>query len=144
MNRKISVFLIVIAMLLGAPRWSRADFVVNTSIISNEFTRDDLVQIFLFLRKYEFRQGVKLTVVLPPPTSYLFKSLASNELGMSSSQYYASIVAKMSDGSATPIFASSESEVLIKVASTPYSIGYFYNYVKINDGYGVKSIVIKK
>jgi hypothetical protein len=106
-------------------------------------TREEIIQIFFFFKKYEARQGVKLTVVLPPPNSYLFRTLATVELGVSSSQYLDSIRARVAEGSANPVWAETEAEILIKVSNIPYSIGYYYESVKINDGYGVKTISIK-
>jgi hypothetical protein len=42
-----------------------------------------------------------------------------------------------------PVWAETEAEILIKIANIPYSIGYYYDSVKINDGYGVKTLSIK-
>jgi hypothetical protein len=54
-----------------------------------------------------------------------------------------SIRARVTEGSANPVWAETEAEILIKVSNIPYSIGYYYESVKINDGYGVKTISIK-
>ena len=136
-------YLLAAILLMIIPKTSRADFIVNHNISTSELSREDIFQIFFFIKKFDNRLGVKLTVILPPPNSYLFKQLATQELDMSASQYLNSIKARMVDGSAAPVFAESEAEVLIKIANTPYSIGYFYNSIKINDGYGVKTVVIK-
>lgn len=136
-------YLLAAILLVIIPKTSRADFIVNHSISTSELSREEVFQIFFFLKKFDSKLGVKLIVILPPPNSYLFKQLATQELDMSASQYLSSIRARIVDGSAHPVFADSEAEVLIKVANTPYSIGYFYNSIKINDGYGVKTIIIK-
>ena len=125
------------------PISTNADFLANRSINRSEMTREEIIQIFFFFKKYEARQGVKLTVILPPPNSYLFRTLATSELEVSSSQYLDSIRARVSEGSANPVWAETEAEILIKIANIPYSIGYYYDSVKINDGYGVKTLSIK-
>lgn len=134
---------ILLFFLSFLPISTNADFVANRSINRFEMTREEIIQIFFFFKKFEARQGVKLTVVLPPPNSYLFRTLATNELGVSSSQYLDSIRARVTEGSANPVWAETEAEILIKVSNIPYSIGYYYESVKINDGYGVKTISIK-
>lgn len=143
MKHKIFIFSIVAALLVIVPKFTKADFVVNHTISTNEMSRDELTQIFLFLKKYESKQGVRMTVILPPPDSYLFKVLATSELGSTSSQYLANVRSKIAAGTAQPIFAETEAEILIKVSNTPYSIGYYYDAVKLNDGFGVKTISIK-
>ena len=136
-------YFLAIVLLLAFPKSSKADFVVNQSIISNEMTQEEIIHIFFFYKKYDARQGSKLVVILPPANSYLFKQLATKELNTSASQYLTSVKAKIAEGSASPIFVETEAEVLIKVSNTPYSIGYFYDSLKLNDGYGVKTVIIK-
>ncbi len=133
----------MLVFLSLTPTSTNADFVVNRSINASELTREELIQIFFFFKKFETRQGVRLTIVLPPPDSFLFKQLATGELGTTPSQYLASVRARVSDGSANPIFAETDAEILIKISNIPYSIGYYYDTVKINDGYGVKTLSIK-
>lgn len=134
---------ILLFFLSFLPISTNADFLANRSINRSEMTREEIIQIFFFFKKYEARQGVKLTVILPPPNSYLFRTLATSELEVSSSQYLDSIRARVSEGSANPVWAETEAEILIKIANIPYSIGYYYDSVKINDGYGVKTLSIK-
>ena len=140
---KQALIAILLVFLSLTPTSTNADFVVNRSINASELTREELIQIFFFFKKFETRQGVRLTIVLPPPGSYLFKQLATGELGTTPSQYLASVRARVSDGSANPIFAETDAEILIKISNIPYSIGYYYDTVKINDGYGVKTLSIK-
>ena len=134
---------ILLFFLSFLPISTNADFIANRSINRSEMTREEIIQVFFFFKKYEARQGVKLTVILPPPNSYLFRTLATSELEVSSSQYLDSIRARVSEGSANPVWAETEAEILIKIANIPYSIGYYYDSVKINDGYGVKTLSIK-
>lgn len=119
-----------------------SEIVVNSSVLETQITREEAIKIFLFYRKFWDRSGARITVVLPPPSSMLFKRLAIEELNLSSSDYYDSIKAKMYAGAAQPIFVESESEVLIKIANIPYSIGYFHGNFKINTGFGIRTINI--
>ena len=107
---------------------SYSGFVVNERTVNlSEIDRREVVEIFLFLRKYWTDSGTKAKVVLPPYGSRSFSKLASIELGQSSITYYESVTGKLHAGTADPIFVATESYVPIKVSQTPYSIGYYYD-----------------
>lgn len=133
---------IVCALLLSSASIANSEIVVNALVLENQLTREETIKIFLFYRKFWERSGARITVVLPPPNSILFKRLAVEELNLSSTDYFESIKAKMYAGAAQPIFVESESEVLIKIANIPYSIGYYHGNFKINTGFGIRTISI--
>lgn len=133
---------IICVLLLGAARPVNSEMVVNSAVVETQITREEAIKIFLFYRKFWERSGVRITVVLPPPQSMLFKRLAIEELNLNSADYYENVKAKMYAGAAQPIFVESESEVLIKIANIPYSIGYYHGNFKINTGYGIRTISV--
>ena len=98
------------------PIFTNADFVANRSLSTNEISREEITHIFLFIKKFDTRQGARLTVILPPRGSYLMRVLATHELQMSATQYLASVDARISDGTAAPIFAETEAEVISKLS----------------------------
>lgn len=136
-------FILIFSLMLFPVKTVNAEFFANTGLRANEISREELIQIFLFFKKFDTKQGVKITVVLPPPDSYLFRLLATSELHQSASQYYSSIQARIASGTAAPVFAATEAEVLIKVANIPWSIGYYYDSIRVNDGFGVKTLVVR-
>lgn len=133
---------IVCALLLSSASIANSEIVVNAMVLENQLTREETIKIFLFYRKFWERSGARITVVLPPPNSMLFKRLAVEELNLSSTDYFENVKAKMYAGAAQPIFVESESEVLIKIANIPYSIGYYHGNFKINTGFGIRTISI--
>ena len=129
--------------LLGFSGRTSSEIIVNEYVVETQLTRDDVIRIFLFYRKFWEKSGNKIVVVLPPPNSMLFKKLASEELRIGPTSYYEKVKNAIADGSASPLFAESENEVLIKVSNTPYSIGYYHGYFKINTGFGLRTIPVQ-
>lgn len=119
-----------------------SSFIINRLVLSDSITQEELAQIFLFQVKL-WPNNAKVTVILPPVDSIAFRTLAVEELGMSSNSYYELLKAKEYSGRASLNFASSESFVVIKVAQTPYSIGYFSNSMAINAGLGIKILKVR-
>jgi hypothetical protein len=142
MKKLIKTILFFLAFELFV-KFANADLIVNESVIETQISREEAVKIFLFYQKFWNRNGARITVILPPPDSVLFKKLAIDELNLGPTDYYESVKAKMFAGAAQPIFAQSESEIIIKVANTPYSIGYYHGTFKFNSGYGIKTLTIQ-
>ena len=120
-----------------------SDIIVNEYVTETQLSREDVIKIFLFYRKFWEKSGNKIIVVLPPANSMLFKKLTSEELQLGATTYYEKIRTSMIDGTASPVFVESENEVLIKVSNTPYSIGYYHGYFKINTGFGLRTIPVQ-
>ena len=135
--------IILTLILLFWVNTSSAEFIVNESANVTQLSRAEVIKIFLFYRKFWGNSGAKITVILPPPNSLLFKKLATEELNVGAISYYESIKARTFAGAADPVFVDSEAEVLIKVSNTPYSIGYYHDHFKINTGYGITTVSIQ-
>jgi hypothetical protein len=67
--------------LLGFSGSASSEIIVNEYVGETQLTRDDIIRIFLFYRKFWEKSGNKIVVVLPPPNSMLFKKLASEIFG---------------------------------------------------------------
>ncbi len=132
---------IILSCLLMLPMTSNSEFIVNEKAPVIKMTEPDLFQIFLFYQKFWFSSGERIIVVLPPLDSALFKRLAFT-LKLDSVSYKDNINNKIQQEGIRPVIADSEFGVLIKVANTPNSIGYYYDGVKYNDGYGINTIQI--
>lgn len=129
--------------LMLAVQISGADVIANHTVNETQLSREEVIQIFLFYKKYWDRSGARIVVILPAPDSILFRKLAAEELNLASSSYYDGLKAKIISAQASPIFVDNEAEMLLKVATIPYSIGYYHNQFKINTGYGIKTVLIQ-
>ena len=119
-----------------------SDFIANRRVNIDELTRNDILEIFLFQIKF-WQNNTKIVVVLPPYESVSFKRLAQNELKMTTVSYYETLKAKEYAGKATLLFAPNDAFVVIKVAQTPYSIGYYKDAITINNGIAVRVIRLR-
>jgi len=140
--KQIFIFLLSL-FLLGFSGTAQPEMVVNDTVVETQLARDEVIKIFLFYRKFWEKSGNKIVVVLPPANSMLFKKLANEELHLGATSYYEKVKTAILDGSASPVFAESENEVLIKVSNIPFSIGYYHGYFKINTGFGIRTILIQ-
>jgi hypothetical protein len=119
---------------------SRADVIVNSESKIQQLSSSDLYAIFSFDKK--FYEGEKVVVILPPVDSVSFNSLALR-LNRSNSSYVDMVRAKELAGVASPIYATSDSNVVIKVSLIPNSIGFYYDKMVVNTSIGVRIITIK-
>jgi len=134
----------ILAMAKNLPR-EESNFIVQKQvhIEGNYVTREEVIQIFMFKTR-TWEDNARISVILPPPDSVSFRQLAVEELGMSSQTYLESIKAKEYDGMITVTFAASEPFVVLKVANTPHSIGYYKNAIAINSGLNVRMLTIRE
>ena len=114
--KKILIFILCI-FTLAFPSQNSAEIIINDSVVETSLTKDEVIKIFLFYRKFWEKSGARIVVVLPPPNSILFRKLALDELNTNSNDYYESIKSKMYAGAAQPVFTESEQEVLIKISN---------------------------
>lgn len=119
----------------------KAGIIANSTTDMNTLTKQEAFQIFNF--ELKFYSGQKLRIVLPPENSLSFSSLAT-QLGRGTQSYLDVVKSKEHGGVASPIWASSESNVITKVAVTPYSVGFFHDTIAINTGIGVRIISVAK
>ena len=120
----------------------RSAVIVNTATMPiMSMTRAEVIDIFFFHKKY-LDSGIRVVVVLPPQDSISFKRMAMLILNISPALYYETILAKSNGGHINPIFAYSEDFVPIKVANTPYSIGYYHDTITINTAIGISVVPI--
>jgi hypothetical protein len=102
-----------------------------------------MVQLFSFFSPYT-SAGEKVVIILPPKDSLSFKVLAMRYLKTQPIDYYESIQSKIYSGKANPIFTDTDDYVLIKVAVTPFSIGFHHDQIILNTDYGIRVLNITK
>ena len=120
------------------PPSKTSGFIVNNATVDlHTIAREDVVGIFMFQKRY-WDSGNKVVVVLPPLGSISFNRLAVLELRVGAQFYNDMIQAKVQHGLAAPVFVTQESFIPIKVANTPYSIGYYHDTITINTGIGIR------
>lgn len=137
---KIRNFIFILAFLFYSAEAS-ADIIVNEHSPVSSLTKDEMFQIFLFYQKF-WQNGQKITVILPPTESLLFKRLSS-ELQVSSTSYSTNVVDKIKAGNQQVVVTNTELEVLIKVANTSNSIGFYYDGVRVNNGFGISVVPVR-
>lgn len=120
----------------------KSGVLVNNTVSLEKMNKDQALEIFLFLRKFWYLEagGGRIIVIVPPNGSISFNKLATVELGMAPQRLYESITAKIHAGVANPLLVQEDSYVPIKVALTPFSIGYHYAAIHINTGIGIRII----
>jgi hypothetical protein len=125
------------------PSLSYADFIVHTSLSLKSLTVYEMVQLFSFFSPYT-SAGEKVVIILPPKDSLSFKVLAMRYLKTQPIDYYESIQSKIYSGKANPIFTDTDDYVLIKVAVTPFSIGFHHDQIILNTDYGIRVLNITR
>jgi hypothetical protein len=114
--------------------------VIANSVSSIEtLTKQEAFAVFAF--DVKFASGKRLKVILPPEDSISFKALAKR-IDKTPSNYLDIVKSKEHGGVTSLIWATSESNVITKVSTTPYSIGFYHDKIAINTGLGIRVIPI--
>jgi hypothetical protein len=119
-----------------------AEFLANATM-DHSISHRELESVFKLQTRYvSAYPGHVVTVVLPPVDSISFKRLASEELYLSPVYYADTLTSQISSGSFPPIRVDTESQIIIKLINTPYSIGYYNEILVINTKFGLRKLRI--
>ena len=114
---------------------------MNESVQEIRLSPNDMFQIFSALKKF-WENGSKIQIILPMPRSITFFMLA-NELGFPPDQLSSIINFRIGKRAFSPIYVLDDNEMVIKVATTPNSIGYVPGKIRVGAGFGLRVIKIQ-
>ena len=107
-------------------------FVVANSNITRQLTYAEIEDIFT-LRNRKWNNGAPIRVYLLPKTNPLTRSFASKYLSMTANRYYDLVEGRESSGKGNITnILDTEYDLMLKVLTTPGSIGYASDLVIIN------------
>lgn len=136
MIKILFVILLAISSILEA-----APTVVSNSLTPDtEFRRDEIVRIFT-RKKSHWSDGHKITVFIKDINSIEHKMFTIDILKITPYRYKSIVDSVVYSGENTPVIEiSNDSEMIHKLYTTPYSIGYLNYTVIINDSAKVVQI----
>lgn len=116
--------------------------IAEASLPETKLQKSDLVYIFTRQRMF-WADGHKIKVFVKPSNSIENKLFAINVLNLSPYKYRSLLDSVIYAGLNTPADeVSSDEEMLLKISSTPYSIGYLNYHTVISNAYASEVMII--
>ena len=127
---KLKIF-VLLALLLFSTQSVPVDIIVNKDAQVDVLHIDEVRSIFA-LTKSHWDNGLKIKVFILPKDSVITKAFSYKVLRMPSAMYFDILEARYADGKTNiPVVLDSEYSLLVKMSTTPGSIGYLYNKADI-------------
>jgi ABC-type phosphate transport system substrate-binding protein len=140
---KLKIFMLL-ALLLFSTQSVPVDIIVNKDAQVDVLPIDEVSSIFT-LTKSHWHNGLKIKVFVLPKDSVITKAFSYKVLRMPSAMYFDILEAKYASGKTNiPVVLDSEYSLLVKMSTTPGSIGYVYKADILIDTPNLKVLKIKE
>lgn len=140
MFSKFLRFLIFIWCSIGSVSKSDQTVIANSLVIDKTLSRYNLVEIFT-RKKTFWSDGRKIIVYTMPFDSIEHRLFTINVLNLSPYRYKTAVDSIVFSGLSTPtIELATESEMIYKLSTTPYSIGYISTDMFSNNNHEIIKI----